>query len=185
MTALDEWDGTHYAGCESGETWNPTRRTLSGWLGYEISDDGRLFGPRVERRQQVAPAGHHFVHLYGIPYGRPRSVKVWIHRAVLETFVGPCPIGEECRHLDGNPSNNRLSNLCWGTRLENQGDRERHGTKLLGERAPSAKLTEEDVREIRCLYRTTTIRALGKRFGVSHTVIRRAALGLTWGHLDG
>lgn len=42
-----------------------------------------------------------------------------VHRLILETFVGPCPPDMECRHLDGNPSNNKLENLKWGTAHEN------------------------------------------------------------------
>jgi hypothetical protein len=49
-----------------------------------------------------------------------------IHRAVLISFVGPCPEGMECRHLDDDPANNQLSNLCWGTPLENAEDKVRN-----------------------------------------------------------
>lgn len=38
----------------------------------------------------------------------------FIHRLVLEAFVGECPEGMKTRHLDGDPANNRLSNLKWG-----------------------------------------------------------------------
>ncbi len=55
--------------------------------------------------------------------GKPRTV----HRLVLEAFVGPCPPGMQCRHLDGNPANNRLENLAWGTHAENAADKIRHG----------------------------------------------------------
>lgn len=51
-----------------------------------------------------------------------------IHRVVLESFVGPRPEGQECRHLNGNPLDNRLENLCWGTRKENAHDAIKHGT---------------------------------------------------------
>jgi hypothetical protein len=50
-----------------------------------------------------------------------------VHRLVLEAFVGPCPPGHECRHLDGNPANNQLSNVVWGTPAQNAADRRRHG----------------------------------------------------------
>ena len=45
-----------------------------------------------------------------------------IHRLVLEAFVGECPEGMETRHLDGDPTNNQLSNLSWGTSQENKWD---------------------------------------------------------------
>ena len=48
------------------------------------------------------------------------------HVAVAATYYGPCPDGHECRHLDGDPSNNRLDNLAWGTDAENKADRAWH-----------------------------------------------------------
>lgn len=46
----------------------------------------------------------------------------------METFVGPPPPGLEVRHLDGVSHNNLLSNLVYGTHLENMRDRLIHGT---------------------------------------------------------
>jgi hypothetical protein len=43
-------------------------------------------------------------------------------------FVGPCPAGLEIRHLNGNATDNHLSNLTYGTKSENELDRVRHGT---------------------------------------------------------
>lgn len=46
---------------------------------------------------------------------------------VLEAFVGPRPRGTECCHWDGDPTNDALSNLRWGTSKENSADQMRHG----------------------------------------------------------
>lgn len=43
-----------------------------------------------------------------------------VHRLVLETFVGPCPDGMECDHVNRNRSDNRLKNLRWIPHNENQ-----------------------------------------------------------------
>lgn len=51
-----------------------------------------------------------------------------IHRLLLSTFVRQPEDGEVARHLDGNPGNNRLSNLAWGTQTENEADKRKHGT---------------------------------------------------------
>ena len=45
-----------------------------------------------------------------------------VHRMVLEAFVGPCPEGMQCRHLNDVKNDNRLNNLAWGTRKENSAD---------------------------------------------------------------
>lgn len=50
------------------------------------------------------------------------------HRLVLEAFVGPCPEGCLARHLNGNPLDNWVENLAWGTPTENSADMIRHGT---------------------------------------------------------
>lgn len=96
-----------------------------------------------------------------------------VHVLVLLAFVGPCPEGMECRHLDGNPANNRLDNLCWGTGSENWNDKRRHGTLniLRGEDCPYSKLTEDTVREIRKRYKRysrgkDTQKSMAKEFGL-------------------
>lgn len=58
---------------------------------------------------------------------------VWfVHRLVLETFVGPMPQGLQVRHLDGDPKNNHLVNLAYGSAKENAADRDRHGRTFNG-----------------------------------------------------
>lgn len=47
---------------------------------------------------------------------------------VLITFAGARPAGKVACHGDGNPSNNALSNLRWGTHSENAMDAVAHGT---------------------------------------------------------
>lgn len=68
-----------------------------------------------------------------------------IHRLVLEAFVGPCPPGKECRHINGDPADNRAANLAWATHAENCADRVRHGTQLKGEQHPNARATQVQV----------------------------------------
>lgn len=109
-----------------------------------------------------------------------------IHRLVLLTFIGPCPDGEEGCHNDGNPANNRLSNLRWDTHIENISDCIRHNTKTkppvhCGKDHPNTKLTNGQVKEIRAVagYRGVLVK-LGKQYGVSHQTIRRIRLGMAW-----
>lgn len=51
----------------------------------------------------------------------------FVHRLVARTFIGPCPPGLEVRHKDGDPTNNHVDNLEYGTRAQNMQDRVKHG----------------------------------------------------------
>src|SRR5262249_43840339 len=66
-----------------------------------VYKDGRVYAiPRKILRQQSDGRGYLFVALYRV---RRRDENFKVHALVLLAFVGPCPPGMECRHLDGNP----------------------------------------------------------------------------------
>lgn len=77
-----------------------------------------------------------------------------------------------------NPAGLRI-----GTPAENQQDRIRDGTDCRGEKAPNAKLTEVQVREIMSL-RIIPQEARAKMFNVSRGAIKDIDLGKTWKHLS-
>lgn len=159
-------------------------REIPGFPDYMVSSTGLIGSRKRERFLILRPIQSKDGYLYVFLYGNCGRTKMRVHRAVLLAFVGNPGTTEECRHLDGNPANNDLSNLCWGTRLENTEDKRRHGRLPCGERSGTHKLTRRDVQEIRRLHGTMSLRTLGERFGVSHTCIRRAALGIKWSHLE-
>ena len=108
----------------------------------------------------------------------------YVHRLVLTAFRGPCPAGHESRHLDGKRTNNRLTNLLWGTPCENAADKERHGTAIRGERHGNAKLSDADVRAMRDM-RTRdgmSFDAISRVVGVQRMTVARALRGETWAH---
>lgn len=107
------------------------------------------------------------------------------HSLVLAAFRSPRPPGAECRHLDGDPGNNRLENLAWGTGVENYRDRVAHGTHLFGSRVASAKFTEGEIKEVRRdLARRVPMRVLARRFGVRPMTIADVATGKTWSRVS-
>jgi hypothetical protein len=116
--------------------------------------------------------GHLFVSLYR---GDGIKRKRYVHQLVLDAFVGACPEGMECRHLDNNPSNNDVSNLAWGTKKENEADKIGNNTTNRGSRNGMAKLTEAQVEEIRKRYASgnVTQESIGLEFGVSGGTVCR------------
>ncbi len=105
-----------------------------------------------------------------------------VHQLVLEAFVGPRKEGMETRHLDGNPVNNRLENLKWGTHTENMADAVRHGTVPRGEAHCKTTLTESQARKI--LASKETGEVLAERYGVSGSTVCRIRTGRRWKHLQ-
>lgn len=115
------------------EVW----REIEGFEGiYDVSNHGRVrrhYGAwnnkpyvKVLKPWPKGPKGHLAVGL-ALGRGRERSVRL-VHRLVLAAFVGSCPDGMEVRHLDGNPGNNTVENLAYGTHSENEMDKVLHGT---------------------------------------------------------
>jgi hypothetical protein len=108
-----------------------------------------------------------------------RAHTVYVHAIVLETFIGPCPEGMQCRHLNGNKTDNRLENLQWGTPLQNAEDRDRHGTHSRGEKHHKARLSDAEVSDLRRAHSEEGLsyRVLGERFGCSAVHARRIVVG--------
>jgi DNA-binding XRE family transcriptional regulator len=91
----------------------------------------------------------------------------------------------ESRHLDGNPQNNSLSNLAWGTPVQNAEDRRRHGTLIRGSRHKLAKIKERHVTEIiRYAEAGVSQAVLAQRFGLSQSTICRIINGKRWKHVS-
>ena len=145
--------------------------------GYSVNRLGQIMGPSGKLLQPMSNlTGHLFV--ITPPPRRPR--KLFVHRAVLFAFIGPPGPGQEVRHLNGIPSDNRLANLKWGNRMEQCEDKRRHGTLLRGEKSSGSKLSQTEVLEIRSKAKQITLRCLARQYGVSHTAIRRVIIGRTW-----
>lgn len=107
-------------------------------------------------------------------YKNGNQHRKYVHRLILETFIGPCLDEMECCHNNGNPSDNKLGNLRWSTRSENMKDAFRHGTKNYhGENGPSAKLNRLQVRIIRRLLEFGILyqREIGEIFNVSQALV--------------
>ncbi len=124
-------------------------RVFSGYKQISAGGSGNGFRTIIHNKpiKELKPAlrkGYLFVVLR--KNNKPFNVN--IHKIVLETFIGERPQGKVCRHLDGNPLNNRLENLCWGTPAENSADMVRMGRQCGGEKHHKTKLTDNQVLEL-------------------------------------
>lgn len=119
-----------------------------------------------------------------------KSINRSVHQLVLEAFVHPRSRGLQGRHLNGDKLDNRLTNLRWGTRSENQKDSIRHGTKFQpntsGSNSGMAKLNESQVRQIRELYKAKrhTQEQIGNMFNVKGPTISQIVNRKRWKHVE-
>lgn len=146
------------------------RRITSGINTYP----GRLIKPRIDR------CGYKRVSLRK----DNKDVLIFVHRLVLETFVGPCPEGYQCNHKDGVKSNNHLTNLEWVTNKTNMNHARKNGLLILpkGEKHYRSKLTQKEVDEIRSSYKSwkITMQKLSDDYNVSMSAIQSILEGRTW-----
>lgn len=132
------------------ETW----KSVAGFEGaYEVSDLGRVRSvPRNDTRgsrregkvMSLALQKNGYVSVMLSQGGQ--CTKRWVHRLVLESFVG-APDGRHARHGPKGSAVNTLANLCWGTRRENSADQVRDGTRLVGMKVTGAKFGPEHRRQ--------------------------------------
>ena len=111
-----------------------------------------------------------------------------IHRAVAETFIPNPDNLPEVNHITGDKTKNEVWNLEWCTRKDYQIHAVKTGLQkfdtISGINNYGAKLSEDDIMWIRNHYiprdKQFGCRALGRKFGVSHTQISRLITGMTY-----
>jgi hypothetical protein len=112
--------------------------------------------------------------------------RFYIHRLIAEAFFGPCPSGMVCCHKDGNPSNNCVSNLRWGTSKSNSSEMVQHGRagRYRGNIHHKTKLTDHEVRLVRKLRETgETYAAIAKRINLSVSSVCMICTRKRWKHV--
>jgi len=116
---------------------------------------------------------------------RRRGVVAFVHRLVLAAFVGPRPRGRVANHKNGAKGDNCVPNLEWVTPRENQDHAMRIGLCPRGEANGRAKLTEDNVREIRVRYALGNVSqtVLAREFGVTQGLIGHVVRRRNWTHL--
>ena len=179
-------------------------RPISDFPGYYVDATGRIWSRRwilckdvtrmssdMRRLKDIrhSGTGYRFVWLRR----DNRNHKRYVHRVVLEAFVGACPTDKhETRHINGIKEDNRLDNLAWGTHREQYEDKIIHGTsgkgrpsELCGEKHPMVKLTRAQAAEILALAYSESSGVLARRYGVSDSTILNIWKRRSWRCLDG
>jgi hypothetical protein len=124
------------------ETWT----TVPGFSIYQMSHPGQIRSTdretpdgRKVRGRVLKPSksnrGYLLVHVTD-DAGKVQTRTV--HTLMMLTFAGPCPPGQQVRHLNDDPEDNRLENLAYGTAVENAQDKFANGAPRAVRTPPKA-----------------------------------------------
>ncbi len=152
---------------------------------YFLDDKGNVFSyPKKTRKdiRQIYPSllksGY-----WAIDLCKDGKVnKYLLHRLMALTFLDNSESKPQVNHINGIKTDNRIENLEWNTRSENQ----KHSIKIglrttIGEKNSQSKLTEQDVLDIRKSKEKGSI--LAKKFNISHPTICDIRKGRSWTHI--
>ena len=166
----------------SGEIWQP----VVGYEGlYEVSNMGRIKSfwnhhgqGEVVRKPSADPRVYPQMCMTN---SKGKQATKRVHRMVAEAFLGPCPEGKQCGHLDGDRTNNRTDNLRWVTQKENDSHKKRHRTLIFGEDHYSTKLSNAKVKAMRLDFKNGLLRPdIIKKYGVSQKTVWEITSGKGW-----
>lgn len=144
------------------------------WIHAHVSHDGP--GCLIWPHGQTA---------YSLLWVNGESVSAHRYMCSLANGAPPSP-GMVAAHSCGGGAAGCVhpKHLRWATAAENEADKLKHGTRLLGEAVNFAKLTATQVREIRALRGKASQWDIARRYGVTQGAISCIFLGKTWAHLD-
>jgi hypothetical protein len=155
---------------------------------YDVTPDGRVFritatSPFHPPRELTGCVRADGYREFGLCNSGGVHRLILANRLVCEAFHGRPPSEKhEAAHWDGDKLNNYFTNLRWATRKENEDDKLRHGTHQQ-DKPPFAKLTEQDVHDIRAIPGHISHVAVAKRYGIHAFHAGRIRRGQCWKRL--
>jgi hypothetical protein len=142
-----------------------------------VNKDGRIV------REELGPCWEWTSRLHYLGYGRIsyRGRDRFAHRvAWILTFGEPTP-GLDLLHKCDNRKCVNPSHLYLGTHEQNMRDKAERGNQERGVDHPAAKLTEQDVMDIRTSQDSNDV--LARCYGINGGTVSRIRSGKTWRHL--
>lgn len=138
---------------------------------YFISKQGSIWSKSANTLLKPQIKYRNYTYHRLSPGGGNPTKNMSTHRLVMLTFFGPSDL--DVNHKDGNPLNNRLSNLEYCTKSQNQRHSFRKGFRKnkKGLDNPQSIITKEILDELR--YSKLCNVAFAKKHGVSPNTIGR------------
>lgn len=159
---------------------------IEGFYGYYITKRGEIYCWNSGKREEVRQIN---TKGYSVVFMLDNNLKLTsrtVHSLMAVAFLGGYPTPKHVvNHIDGNKSNNNISNLEVVTQKQNTQHAYDVGLhiSLKGERVASSKLTAVQVRFIRAAASMFKTSELARAFRVTGSTIRNIINKKSWRHL--
>jgi len=167
-----------------GDSMKEQWREIENYEDYVISDRGRVYSYYTKKflKPRKGNSGYFTIILYKNGVYKNHT----IHRLVALAFIPNPENKRTVNHIDGCKINNFAENLEWNTHAENNKHAFDNGLKDdRGSKHGMSKLTEDQVLEIRRLYKTGDYyqKDLAKMFGIAQSLICFIVNRKIWNHI--
>lgn len=162
-------------------------------LGYTATKDGKVFSPLGNEIKGSAKRDGHFSITLSLVEGKTKTVLK--HRFIYYYFYGDKLFTKPLvRHLNDDPSDNRIENLEIGTPLDNRLDipREKIISSIPQQQIDdlierSRKLTDDDIIKIRNERESTGLSyaKIAEKYGIRAMTVYRACTRNSWKDIGG
>ena len=144
------------------KTWKPYPEFSNYW----VNQDGRVVNEKTKKI--LVPSERNGYLRLNFFYNK-NNYKRSLHRVLYETFIGPIPKGMLVDHIDGNRSNNALSNLHLVTQSDNM------KAAMANGHSGQIPVLQFD-KQGNFIQEFPTIQAAADAIGVTHDAVRSAIL---------
>jgi DNA-binding transcriptional regulator YiaG len=160
--------------------------TIKGFENYAVDEEGNIISlPKRTRKgirilkSQICKTGYIMVDLCK----EGKVFKFLVHRLIAQTLLPNLQNKPQVNHKNGIKTDNRIENLEWSTRSENQKHSIATGLRSAkGEKNSQCVLKESDVIEIR-LNNNLSYTKLAKLYNISLSTIYDIKKGRSWKHI--
>jgi hypothetical protein len=151
---------------------------------YQVSNCGNVMNEKRNRLLIPCHSNNGYL-IVNLRYESKHKTH-YVHRMVAETFIPNPENHNQINHIDGDKTNNNVSNLEWCTGTHNRLHAFRIGLQisLKGEKSGRSKLTESQVKKIKELHGVLTQKEIAKTFNVTYATIGRIHRNEIWKHLS-